>query len=237
MVARSVLGIAAAAAVAVLAGSCAAKVDGALAADQSATLEIQVRAHPVLQAYLDDLAGGKPSQFSADKIRQRLQAEKGLTVGHIESSPEKGLSMGLAVKDLRQVLAKQSPELRGAFAVADLPEGHELRINLSRKLISALLGMAGMPKDSEMLFPQEKTVNAKQYREQLTWALEEYGSAAQLADMFKTARIKLTVALPGPVKSAKGFAVVDRARGVVALDVDILELLTMQGSQSYSAAY
>jgi len=206
---------------------CGVKVDTVLAADQSAKVELTAAIHPVLQAYLKDLGGDTKDFFSETAIRKRLTAEKGLTVLHLSATTDKGISLGLKVADIRQLLAGKSGDVRNAVSLKTEGGKTHLVLTLNRSAIESFLGMGGNAADLKYLLPQDKALTAKQYQEQLNWALEEYGTASQLGDMFKTSLIKLSLTVPGPVVSAKGFTIIDRQAGVVGLELGLVELLTL----------
>lgn len=207
--------------------SCAVKVDTVLAADQSARVELQANFHPVLQAYLTDLSGGKQDFFSETSIRKRLVAEKGITVQHLEASMEKGINIGLRIADIRQILVGKDGEVQGAISLTNEGGKKRLAFRLNRKTIEAFLAMSGNSAEMKYLLPQDGSLTAKQYQDQLNWALEEYGTASQMADMFKTSTIKLKLTVPAPIVSATGFTIIDRQAGIVGLDLNLVELLTL----------
>lgn len=217
--------------------SCSVQIDTVLAADQSARVEMQAIIHPVLRDYLKDLSGGKQDFFSEASIRKRLAEEKGLSIQHIEASMDKGISIGVKVADIRQILSGKTGDIRNAIVLSDVGGQKRLIFNLNRQTIEAFLGMGGSNSELKYLLPQDAALTAKQYQDQLNWALEEYGTTAQLADMFKTSVIKMRLTVPGAIKSVKGFTIIDRKAGIVGLELNLVELLTLHTTMINEVAY
>jgi hypothetical protein len=227
-----------------LAMSCGVQVDAAVMADRRATAQLNVAIHPVLQAYLADLAGtgkdGKaPDVINADRIRARLAEEPGITVRSLEASLKGGVRINLEIADLQKLFAGKNATVKNVFTMASEGGRTVLKVRLDRAAVESFIGMGLEKNDTSLryLLPQNATMTADKYRENLRWALEEYGTAEQLAELFKTAVISVRLTLPGAVQSSSGFTVVDKAGGKLQLSLSLLELMTLQGSRLYEARY
>jgi hypothetical protein len=224
----------------VLLASCGVQVDSSIGADRKATVQVQASFHPVLQAYLDDLTGGKTAEVvNADRIKARLAEEPGVTVKSLEASVKNGVRMSLEVADLQRLLSAKDSVVKGIIALSAAGGATKLTVKLDRKAVESLMSL-GMEKNDQSLrylLPQNAATTADKYRENLRWALEEYGSAAQLDDLFKSAAITLRLTVPGPVKSSSGFTVTDKVAGKLQLTISLLDLLTLQAPRSYELSY
>jgi hypothetical protein len=223
-----------------LLASCGVQVDSSIAADRKATVQVQASFHPVLQAYLDDLTGGKTAEVvNADRIKARLAAEPGVTVKSLEASVKNGVKMSLEIADLQKLLSAKDSVVKGIVAMSVSGGATKLTVKLDRKAVESLMSL-GMEKNDQSLrylLPQNAATTAEKYRDNLRWALEEYGSAAQLDDLFKTSTITVRLSVPGPVKSSSGFTVTDKAAGKLQLTIPLLDLLTLQAPRSYELSY
>lgn len=220
--------------------SCGIQVDTAISAERKAVVQIQASFHPVLQAYLEDLSGGKTDGLiSAERIRSRLAEEPGLTVRSLDASLKGGVKMNLDIADLQKLFTGKNSVAKGVIAMASEGGVTRISVKLDRKAIESFMSL-GMEKNDQSLkylLPQNATITAGKYQENLRWALEEYGTADQLADLFKTSTITVRLTVPGAIKSATGFTVTDRAGGKLSLNLSLIDLLTLQGTRTFELSY
>jgi hypothetical protein len=227
--------------VAFLVASCGVQVDSVIGADRKATIQVQASFHPVLQAYLEDLVGKEKTDsiINAPMIRARLSEEAGVTIRNLEASLKTGLKMNLDVADLRKLFTGKDSVAKGIITMSVEGGSTRVTVHLDRKAIESFMAL-GMEKNDQSLkylLPQNATVTAEKYQENLRWALEEYGTADQLADLFKTSTIVVRLSVPGAIKSSSGFTVTDKAGGKLQLSLSLLDLLTLQGVRTYEFVY
>ena len=219
--------------------SCGVQVNTVLATDRSAHLDIAAHVHPVLLAYFKDLSGSDAPIFDTEIIKKKLTAEKGVTVQKIALTGKSDLKISLDVQDITQLFAAKSSDLRSALSLGEVAGIHTLKLHLGRTLVKTLLslGTSGDSSAVSSLIPQKDSITTRQYQDQLNWALEEYGTAAELAAMFKSSLIKVTIKLPAPIQSATGFSIQDRTAGLVGLDIKLLDLMTLNNDLNYEVTY
>ena len=137
------------------------------------------------------------------------------------------------------IFTGKNSTVKNVFSLTSNGGLSSLRIVLDRSAVESFLGLGLEKNDTSLryLLPQNASLSADKYRENLRWALEEYGTKDQLAQMFKSAVLAIHLTLPAPVQSASGFTISDKAAGKVALNLSLLELMTIQGSRVYEVRY
>jgi len=232
---------------AVLLSSCGVQVQASVGTDNSATIQMQSRIHPVLQAYLKDLATSVSHKttindkeiIDPEKIRQRLSQEKGVTIIKLETSLANGINLNLKIADLQQLFAAKTPDVKSVFTIKPENGQSRLTIRLDHKAVETFMSMGGAKDDAQIrgLLPQGGTITAAKYQEQLDWALEEYGSDIQRQEMFKNSVISIKLTVPRPIQSASGFTILNKAAGQVQLDISLLDILTLQKTLTFEVLY
>lgn len=227
-----------------LVSGCAVGADAQVGNDGSIALNLAVDISPVFQAYLKDLAGtevdAKGGFFDIERIRGRLTGIDGLAVQEITKASASQLLVKVKVANPAKAFASgDGKAFKDLFQLGKTASDRNLTVRLDRQTVKAIMGMVTSEagEEAEYLLPNKDDITPAEYRANLDWALEDYGTKAQRAAMFDAAWLKLAVQLPGPVKSATGFAIKDKARGLVELKLSLIDLLVIREAKTFVAVY
>ncbi len=225
----------------VLLGGCSVREEISLQPDGSGEATLTVDLHPVLIAYVSDLASAMTGVeaeypvFDVTQIAAEIDTRPGMELVRAEQRGRGGLTLVTRFTDINAIFARE-----GAGDVLRFERrGDErmLTLTLGRDAVARFLEYA--PQESatmvELLFPPaDGSVTRDEYRDELAWALEEYDRRAVVERTLDEARIEVRVSPQGRLVSQRGGEVVD---GSVVFTIPVLELLTLREERVYSLVF
>lgn len=224
--------------------SCGVRSEGILQSGGDMDIAMDVSIHPVFQAYLTDLSGvgvaDKGGFFDRDRIRRRLEGLSGVTVPELSVLSRGTLKVRIHAKDPEQAFRSAGNGLDGLLSLEGTGSGNRtLELVLNRDVVKGLMGLVTSEagEDARYLLPQREDVTAQEYRKSLDWALEEYGSKEERGRMFDGANLSFTLRLPSPVQSSRGFIVKDRQKGIVSLEISLVDLMVLRDEKKFLVTF
>ncbi len=228
----------------VLLAGCAVREEITLEPDGSGEATLTVDLHPILVAYVSDLASAMSgveadaaelALFDVAQITAEIDERPGMELVRAEQRGRGGLTLVTRFTDINAIFARE-----GAQDVLRLERRGDERVltmTLGRDAVARFLEYA--PDESatmiELLFPPpDGSVTREEYREELAWALEEYDRRAAVERALDEARIEVVVTPRGRIVSQRGGEVVD---GSVRFTIPVLELLTLREERVYSLVF
>ncbi len=225
----------------VLLAGCSVREEISLQPDGSGEATLTVDLHPILVAYVSDLASAMTGVetehpvFDVTQIAAEIDERPGIELVRAEQRGRGGLTLVTRFNDINAIFAREGAgdvlrfERRGDERV--------LTMTLGRDAVARFLEYA--PEESasmvELLFPPaDGSVTREEYREELAWALEEYDRRPAVERALDEARIEVRVSPQGRLVSQRGGEVVD---GTVVFTIPVLELLTLRDERIYSLVF
>ncbi|MFP4376335.1 MAG: hypothetical protein ACLFP4_04765 [Spirochaetales bacterium] len=230
------------AAIGLMVAGCTVREELRVAADGSGTATVDIAIHPIMAAYYNDLlvamtgVEGEFPLFDPVQIEQSFAARPGIRLTGLELKSRLELSVAVAIDDLNQAF----PVSAGGTSVLSFEQSgtrRTLRIRLDRAAVDRFLSFA--PEEtatmSEFLFPPvDGSVSRAEFREQMSWALEEYADRAVVSEVLENAEIVVIVRPEGRILSQTGGRVSGQT---VVFHVPVLDILTITGEQVYSVTF
>jgi hypothetical protein len=221
--------------------SCSVRDEMLLHPDGSGEVHVSVDMHPVLMAYFTDLmmaltgAEGDPPIYDLDALSASFAERPGVTLVSADT-PERGaLRLHVRFEDINQLFADEDSAETARFSSSG--SRRELVVTLNRASVNRFLGYA--PEDSSMLAdlllpPEDGSLPSEDYRGELEWAFEEYGTPDEVADALDSAVIEVRITPDGRIVTQSGGSIVGDS---VVFRIPVLELLTLDDERVYSLSF
>ena len=221
--------------------SCTVRDEMLLRPDGSGEVYVSVDMHPVLMAYFTDLmmamtgAEGDLPIFDLDVLSASLSERPGVTLVSAET-PERGsLRLHVRFEDINQLFIDEDSAETARFSSAG--NRRELVVTLNRTSVNRFLGYA--PEESNMLAdlllpPEDGSLSSEDYRGELEWAFEEYGTPDDVAHALDGAVIEVRITPDGRIVAQSGGSIVGDS---VVFRIPVLELLTLDAERVYSVTF
>lgn len=203
------------------------------------TAEVRIELSGILLAYYDDLsaaftgADGSAQVFDPAAVEAAFAERDGVELVSIEQDDRSSLRLKLEFQDLEAALSQEAETVRFS---AD-GSRRTLEIRLDRATVQQFLDLApteGNDAAQFILPPEEPPLAEADYREQLTWALEEYAPADEVDQTLRAATIEVVVTPQGRIVGQTGGEV----RGdAVVFELSVLRLLTLDQPLRYSLTF
>jgi hypothetical protein len=216
--------------------SCAARINGPLAADGSATLAINVSLEPKMAALIGRLsaAGGQKggSVLDGPAIAQSMSKAPGIASVSFANTASASINGTLRISAIGDFLAVGS---RGGFiAFEQASSGGRCVINISRGTSPQILNLLSSEITSYLeaiMAPLITGENLKKY-EYLEEVSAVYGKA--VSDEIAGSKIRASIDFPGQVTSARGGTFSGRK---AEFNVPLLDLLVLETPLSYDVVW
>ncbi len=225
---------------ALLAVGCSVSQDIALRADGSGSAELQISVHPVMVSYYNDLMvamSGVEAQFpifDLEALAAGFEARESVRLMSVEQIDRGSLRLAVSFTDIGAVF---SDSREPVFTFERSGSVRTVTVRLDRAAIDGFLAFAPEQTVSmtQFLFPPaDGSVSGDEFEEQMSWALEEYGSPEQVRAALRDAVIEVRVQPEGQIRSVQG----GERRGQAAVfRIPVIEALTLTSPQLYSLSF
>lgn len=208
--------------------------------DGSGEIEIRITLSEPFAAYITDLnasygADDEVPVFDIAAIEESVAAEPNLTLIEVAIPRREELYLLIGFDSIDRVLAGRSPDLRSAFRFERTESFRRVAARVNRALVEEMLRIAAVdPFVSDSILPPETGMGATEYRDYLSWALEEYERDQPLDRVFRAARVETRIIPAGSITQIRGGR---RAGDAVIYETPLIEALTSEIPIEYSLVF
>lgn len=225
-----------------LLGGCSSRAALELDDDRSGAARVVVDLDPVFVSYFRDLsgsigAGEDTPVFDLPAIRARFDQEPALILEQARLPAQGRLELTFTFIDLTTLAADDRLTRILDFEPSG-DSGGVLTIRLTRGEVPYLLSLAGLDEGSPieyLLPPTGGEMSSEEYRDYLTWALEEYASPGRLRRVLDSAALIVTVETPQPLDRVVNGSRPEASRATFR--IPLLGLLTGETEEEYRLTY
>lgn len=220
--------------------SCSADQVILLDEDGSGEIEISIILSAPFTAYISDLnasygADADTPLFDIAAIEESITMEPSLSLIEAAIPRREELYLLIRFDSIDRVLAGRSPDLRGAFRFERTESFRRVATRVNRALIEEMLRIAAVdPFVTESILPPETGMGATEYRDYLSWALEEYEQDQPLDRVFRAARIETLIIPAGSITQIRGGR---RVGDAVVFETPLIEAITSEQAIEYSLVF
>ncbi len=223
--------------------SCTIRQELSMKGDQSGTAQIDVVLHPVFDQFVTDLAGGgwedkeDPPIFDLTALQYAFDQYQELTLSSASIPRREELELDVAFGNINTVFSVPSRDVPGMFTYSRKEDVHRLRIAVNRSSIMQVLklnplGSTGL--EVYLLPPEGEEMDEEEYIDYLIFSFEPYAPEEELREIFKNARISLSVIPEGEIVSQRG----GRINGNrVIFSMPVLTLFTISDTRVFEIEY
>jgi|GEM_PF-1274928 len=208
--------------------------------DGSGEIEISMTLSAPFAAYITDLnasygADDDVPLFDLAAIEESLASESDLTLLEASIPRREELYLLIGFDSIDRVLAGRSPDLRSAFRFERTESFRRVATRVNRVMIEEMLRIAAVdPFISDSILPPDTGMNATEYRDYLSWALEEYQQEQPLDRVFRAARVETRVIPAGRITQIRGGR---RIGDAVVFETPLIEAITSDAPIEYSLVF
>lgn len=198
-------------------GACSARQEIFLRADGSGDAALTIQISAPLAAYLADLGVGLTGAtdaplFDLAAIEAAIQADPNLTLRRIGQTDARSLSVNVDFQRIDALLAARSQLLARAFRFDTRSTSRRVTAQVGRETVERSFEALSIdPAVAQLLLPPEGKMSAREYRDYLIWALEEYEAEAPLARLIDTAAVETIIRVDGRIEEVAEGVIVTRA--------------------------
>ncbi len=235
---------------------CSASSEIVLMPDLSGKASIRIDAADFLVEYYRDLSGNyeSPGIFSPGFVRAGFSTRPGVRIDSLSVPGEGSLELELSFSNINKILAEEN--IAGDFIISEALDGarRRIRLKLDREIVQALLSLGPVADNvvADYLLPSrnssadtekfaeesaEQYQQTEQYRGDLIWALEDYGSQRSIASAIDSSVLRIVLLLPHPGTEISNGVLRTSPRPAAVFEIKTLELLTMTSAREYSLIY
>ena len=220
--------------------SCSARQVIMLDEDGSGEIEVEIVISPPFAAYISDLglsygADEAAPIFDLAAIAASLAEEPGLELLEASTPRREELYLLIAFDSIERVLAVRSSGVRSAIRFERTEAFRRVAATIDRIVIEEMLALAAIdPFVSESLLPPDEEMDATEYRDYLSWALEEYQQDRPLDRVFRDARVETRVTPAGTIVQIRGG---QRVGDTVLFETPVVEAITNERPIEYSIVF
>jgi len=218
--------------------SCSVQANGSVTAEGKIDLEIHSALNPVFQEYLGDLLGASQGElvlFDTEKIKEQLENAGGLRVKHISTS-DASLNLELSLEEPAKLFSQESKDVQGFLKTGVRKGMHYVEFRFNRNVLNAVSSLVVSEAGQELsyLLPKDGKMKTAEYRKNLDWAMEDYGTVQSRTQMFDAANLIFTLKVPAAIKKTEGFAVDSGNNKAAVLKISLLDLMVEEAEKVYA---
>lgn len=200
--------------------------------------------HPVLTSYLEDLSmamGGEVEGalplFDLPGIRSAFAENEGIELESLSSPRREVLRFALQFDDLNTPFEALPPVERNIFEFRREGERRSLHMALNRENFSQISAYFPVMDEAVLAYflPQgDQPVSEELYKDDLSYALEDYLGGDSLEEILDTSSIRIAVGFDGTLVEQRGGRV-DGER--VVFSIPLLKILLLNEPLEYSLTF
>jgi hypothetical protein len=233
--------------------SCSSRATVLLSEDLSGRADVELSISPALTEYYRDITGdySVTSLISREATEAQLALRPGISLESYADDGGGRTVMGIRFDDInRLVRAEAGDDSISLIERSRLDGGRtRLRLLVNRRTVPALLSLGPVSSNilsDYLLPPPGSTVDARTYRDDLVWALGDYGPAAEIEALIDGSALRLVIVLPRPPLSLTGGRILNsRERANLPVDapyavefvLEMVEVLTLSTPGDFSVIY
>ncbi len=208
--------------------------------DGSGEIEVRIVVSAPFAAYISDLNAsyGAPPDFpifEPEAIEAAFADEPGLELVETVVPRREELYLLIRFDSIDRVLADREPSVRAAIRFERTETFRRLAAQVDRALVEAMLEFAAVdPFIAESLLPPDAGMGPTEYRDYLSWALEEYEQDQPLDRVFRNAEVETRVLPSGAIIQIRGG---QRNGDAVLYQTPLIEALTRTTPFAYSLVF
>lgn len=220
--------------------SCSAEQAILLHDDGSGEIEINITVSPPFAEYITDLNASYGAEedvpiFDLSAIEASFAAEPGLTLIEAAIPQRDELYLLVGFDSIDRVLANRTTGMRSAIRFERTESFRRVAAQVNRAMIEEMLRIAAVdPFVTESILPPEDGMDATEYRDYLSWALEEYEQDQPLDRVFRTARIETRIIPSGRITQIQGGR---RVGDAAVYETPLIEAITRESPFQYSLVF
>lgn len=202
-------------------------------------VEAELVLHPYFVAYLDDIVAGFSGAetgslplFDLELLADEMDAVDGVRLEKVENPQRERLHLLFSFQDPEKLFADASP--RPYHFSVDADGIKTAQFVLSTETWPAVRSFVPMSQDQgvETFGPQDPPYSEPEYKDMLSFLLEEYAEASEIEAMIDSRRVDIRLQVEGEILSVRGF---DSFSGDTALvRLPLLDLLTLSDPVRFS---
>lgn len=234
-------------------GSCSSNTVVYLQTDLAGEATIDLEVSPVLVSYYQDITGDYESEsiVSGAVVSQQLAERPGINLESFIDLNARQKRIQINFDDVNALVRQESGNQQLNlidFRQASVGQS-TLRLLLNEDTIPALLSLGPISSNilSDYLLPQSgQTTSARQYREDLLWALGDYLDVNELGELIDASMISIVFVLPNEPRVVRGGRTLSSLEadelGIspkygVEFSMNIVELLTLSTQEDFFVQY
>lgn len=220
--------------------SCSANQVILLHEDGSGEIEIEILVSPPFAAYIADINASYGAEedlpiFDLVAIEASFAGQPGLDLLEARVPRREELYLLVGFDSIDRVLAYRSGGMRSAIRFERTESFRRVAARVDRAMIEEMLRLAAVdPFVVQSLLPPEEGMDATEYRDYLSWALEEYEQDQPLDRVFRASEVETRIIPSGSITQIRGGR---RAGDAVVFDTPLIEAVTREEPIEYSLVF